>query len=222
MKQRHIEAVPAAPAHRREHAFTQENLPWLVNGALDAAAARRMNEHAAVCEQCRGDLERERGIAQLMGTTPVVELAPQAGLARLMSRIEARETQRERWSRWLRPLTGGHTQRPLVFTLAIQAVVIVMLAGVVVMKAADDEPPAVYATLSNAAAPVDGVALRVVLDPRLTLGDVRALLAPLDARIVDGPAENGLLTVQVPVDAPGAIHALRAQRGVLLAEIVAD
>ena len=223
MKERHVEAVRNEPGHEREHAFVRENLPWHVTDALDPLASRRVSAHLEVCAECRGDFEREGSIARTIGATPIVDLAPQAGLAKLMTRIEVREARRARFARLLRPLAGERAHRPLVFTVAIQAAVIVMLTGVVVSLSMRSGPPAAYRTLSNPASqPAAGATLRVVFDKQLTLADVHALLAPLDARIVAGPAANGLVTLQVPGAARDALVVLRAQPGVRLAEIVAE
>lgn len=224
MSERRVAAVRSEPRNEREHAFAREHLPWHVTASLDPLAARRVSEHIEVCAECRDDFECERSIARAIGATPGVDIAPQAGLAKLMTRIDAREARRARFARLLRPLAGERAHRPLVFTVAIQAAVIVMLTGVLVSLSLRRDPPAAYRTLSNPAArpAAAGATLRVVLDRQLTLAQVHALLAPLDARIVAGPAENGLVTLQVPGRAQEALLALRARPGVRFAEIVAE
>ena len=223
MNKQHIEAVPNTPGHLQEHAFTRENLPWQVNDSLDPLSARRVHEHLQVCDQCRDDLERERRIARAMAAAPAVDIAPQASLGKLMVRIESRETRRARFARLLRPLAGERAQRPLVFTVAIQAAVIVMLAGVVVSLSTRREVPGAYRTLSNPTAQASaGTTLRVVFDRQLTLAEIHSVLATIDAQIVAGPAANGLLTLQVRGGAQEAVLVLRTAPGVRFAEIAAE
>ncbi len=209
-----------------EHAFARENLAWHVTGVLDERDARRVAAHLATCADCRREVEEERALAAAIGATPVVDMAPQASFARLMSRIDAREARHDRIARWLRPLSGDRAQRPLVFTVAIQAAVIVMLTAVLAAVLLNDgDAPAEYRTLSNVQAgpAVQGPQLRVVVDDTLTLAELRALFVPLDAHIVDGPGANGILTIQVKgASAADAVRALRARAGVRLAEIVAE
>jgi hypothetical protein len=156
-----------------------------------------------------------------MRETGSVELAPQAGLAAVLGRIERRDG----WRRWiLRPvaaLFGDRGQRPLALAVAIQALVIVMLTGVlgIALRA---PPEADYRTLSTTpVAPADGTRLRVVLAESLTLGEVRELLEPWGGRIVAGPEGRGIYTVSITAPADEALRGLRAHGGVLLAERIA-
>jgi anti-sigma factor RsiW len=219
-----LSAVNGDPA--QDHAAVDELLTWYVNGTLEAAGIRRVESHLQACDACRERERAERGIAMLMQDAPVIEIAPQAGLASVLQRIERRVARRRRWLAPWRALTGDGTQRPLVLAVGIQAVVIVMLAaGVLWMKLAP--APGVYRTLSSpavgAGAAHPGAALvRVVLDDSMTLGELRRALSPWHSRIVAGPEARGIYTVSIEGETAAVLGALRATRGVRLAEVVAD
>lgn len=224
MSERNMKVVYGGSGYDAEHALVQEHLPWQAAGTLDSALERRVNAHLAECPQCRQALRRESVIVEAMRTTPMVDVAPQAGLAKVMVRIEQRNARRAWLGRWVHPLMGAREHRPLAFAVAAQALVIVVLAGALVVSLDRREPVANYHTLSNPAlATAAGEAtLRMVLDERVTVAQLHAMLAPLGGRIVSGPGQNGLFTLQVPGDARAAVRVLRAQPGVLLAEIVTE
>lgn len=226
MKSAQIDVVARTPA--LDHEFARAHLPWAVNATLDELAQRRVLEHAAQCAECGAALAQQRRLAAALQGAPVVELAPQAGLAKLMSRIDVREARRERLARLLRPLqrlAGERAHRPLVLIAASQAVVILLLTVVLLALSARPPTPAAYRTLGNApqGAPARVQQLRVVFDAQLTLAQIGSLLEPLHARIVDGPRfskAGGIVTLAVEGDSEAALRTLRAQAGVRFAELV--
>jgi anti-sigma factor RsiW len=209
----------------REHERIAPLLAWYVNGTLAPREAEQVAAHLSWCETCRDDVDAQDALMRAMRESPSVELAPQAGLAATMERIERREARRRLWSWPLRLLQAGGTARPLVFAVGIQAVVIVMLTTVLWVKLAP--PPAApggetFRTLSTpaAAASTDAIRLRLLLGDDMTLGALREALAPWHSRIVAGPEGRGIYTVAIDGDAETALAALRATPGVNLAERV--
>jgi hypothetical protein len=183
-------------------------------------------ELAAVKDDA-GAVRFERELARLMRESPTVELAPQAGLADVMRRIERREARR-RFLAWpWRAGLGPAAVRPLALAVGIQAVVIVMLTGVlwVGLRAR----PATYRTLSSpatftvapsvTAGPASSL-VRLVLADDMTLGELRTALMPWPSRIVDGPTARGIYTIAIDGNVGAALAALRSTPGVLLAEEV--
>jgi hypothetical protein len=210
----------AAVDSAEEHAFCSELLPWHASGSLDAIRARRVEAHLERCARCRADALREEAIVQAMSQPRGVELAPQAGLARVMERIEARESRRRLWSWPLRAAFGPGVQRPLVIALAIQALVIVMMTGVLTISLRD-APGSGYRTLSATVVdPAGASRVRIVFADELTMGDLRERLADIDAVIVAGPEGPGIYTLEVRGNLDDALGALRTQPGVRLVEPV--
>lgn len=211
-----------------EHEFAQEQLPWYVAGTLDAAATTRVRRHLADCSQCRDEYAREATLVDAMREGAVVDLAPQAGLARMMQRIQAHEARREHYTWLLQPWTGLRRLSSLQFTTAAQATAIILLVGV--LGAVIWRGPQVqeYRTLSNAGpvAASGAAQLRVVFDDGMSNAEIRGLLDHVDGQIIDGPADGGIYTIELrPArpqtdDADDAARWLRGNRGVRLAEVV--
>lgn len=218
-----LTAVQGDPAP--DHAALDELLTWYVNGTLDAAGVRRIERHLEVCEGCRERERAERAFARLMRAAPAVQIAPQAGLASVLERIDRREARRRLWLAPWRALTGAGMQAPLALTVGIQAIVIVMLTAVLWIKLA--ARPAEYRALSSPSSAAilvrPGTSLvRVVLDDRMTLAELRAALAPWHSRIVAGPEGHGIYTIAIEGEAGAVVGALRATHGVQFAEVVTD
>ena len=77
-------SVVAMPALRsllrfpRDHAYTQAHLSDYVDGELDPAGSRRVDEHVGMCPRCRKMLDQlVRTVAALASLRP----QPQPGLA---------------------------------------------------------------------------------------------------------------------------------------------
>ena len=219
------------PALDREHDFAQEQLPWYVNGTLDAVSARRIDEHRAACLQCQQAIAQEVRVAATLQAASVVELAPQATLGRVMARIDARESRRRGLARLLRPWSGLLQSRPLALTAALQAATIVVLLGVVGAMLWRGVPLQEYRALSNAAGPArPGTRqLRLVFDDTLTTAQIRTMLDHVSGRIVDGPASGGIFTIELQGaagtaadGADDAVNWLRSRPGVRLAEIIGE
>src|SRR6476660_8828048 len=72
-----------------EHARASELMVWKVNGRIDNADARWLDEHIERCAACRAELEVEQRVRDAIAREPTVEFAPQASFNRLWERIEA-------------------------------------------------------------------------------------------------------------------------------------
>jgi len=217
------------PSAEIDHDFAVGQLPWFLAQTLDAQTERRVREHVEGCARCREACAQETDWMAAMRAMPVVDLAPQAALSRLMQRIDAREQRRARFAWLLRPWTAVKNTRTLVLATAVQAAAIVSLVALVGVMLVREPVAKDYRTLSNPAPalPVDVPQLRLVFDDRLTSIEIRALLDQVNGRIVDGPGPQGIFTVALPRGAgqaddavQTAVQWLRARPGVRLAEIV--
>jgi hypothetical protein len=216
---------------RHIHATAVESLPWIANGSLSSPLAAGIAAHVDGCEECRRLLAFDTALTAAIREDTVVDYAPHTAFAKLTSRIDAFESRRRFWRRWLRPLRWLRTwsaERPLMTVVAVQAAAIMVLTAGLVLRGFD-RPPAEYRTLSlPAPAPsATGPLLHVVFDDELTAGGIRELLARLGGRVVAGPSDFGVFTVQLDAtatttlpsrDPSGAALWLRSQPGVLLAE----
>ncbi len=63
-------------------------LPWYVTGRLSPADLERVSSHLQRCAICRADLAHERRVQALLHSDTRIEYAPQAGLAKTLSRID--------------------------------------------------------------------------------------------------------------------------------------
>jgi len=169
------------------------------------------------------DLAWQRALRQAMAEPPPPLTDAEAGLKRLMRRIDEAEA-------GAAPAATGRTRRgggPLVPWLA--AAVVVEAIGLSVLGAGllwRDASPAAYQTLSAPAGEPAGVALRIVPAPTLRADELQALLRGLELQIVSGPNAAGAYGLALQARDAGAeqvaakVAALRAAPGMRLVEPV--
>lgn len=178
------------------HQKVQKLLPWAVLDKLHEGERKLVDEHCAMCAQCRDDLAWQR---KLQSVQPAAGASPdmEASLARLLPQLEPRQgAQGAGWMRW---------------ALAAQLLLIAGLSARLLVPA--DE----FQLLGANAA--DGANLVVVFRSETSEGRLRALLRANGAKVVDGPTEANawLLKVEAP-RLPAALAAMRADGAVELAE----
>lgn len=214
------------------HRQAWELLPWYVNGTLSGQDLDLVTGHLSSCAACAEEVARCRDLAVAVGAMSTVRTAPSAErLARLLARIDAIEAGggtggwRERVRRGidgLRELLQS-TPTPARWALAAQSALVVVLVATVAWQMAVSPP---YRTLASGADPVGRgrAQIRVVFAEDISEREMRAVLARVDGRIIDGPSTVGAYTVQVPVPAAASdqvtreLDLLRSQPKVRLAE----
>ena len=221
---------PATP-----HVRTLEALPWLVNGSADHPDLVEARAHLARCSECQEWHAFDHALAVHLGEAPVVDPAPHAAFARFNQRLDADESRRRWRRRWIAPLTAFGRRvsvRNMPLIVALQAVVIAGLGIAFVLRPVErDEPAATaeYRTLSSppeVAGTETSVRLRLVVEEGMTTHELTALLESVPARIVDGPNELGVFTIEVVAaggssaspDALALAKQLRSSPGVRFAE----
>lgn len=195
------------------HHPAEELLPWFVNGTLEEADDLLVARHLEECVQCRHEVDALRALRGSWAQGPA---APDPGpsFRRLRSRLTGMRSPAQ-----LQRLPQPSPRRPRLgwasFAIAAQLIVIVAL-GVLLFNAENSAP--LYRTLGPAGAGRQGTAA-VAFDPRTTAAEIHQILSSTETRIVDGPTTTGAYVLQLPAGRESAaIEALRAQRGIVLAE----
>lgn len=206
----------------QRHQRILELLPWYANGTLGETERRTVEEHAAQCERCREELEACRHLGEALRRTEVAAPTPHpARLARLMDRLDEAEGSS------LPARLGGllaATPKPVRWALAGQFAALLLLAAGLAWMPPPPPPAAEFRTLSDAAAPITGVQVRVVFAEEATERQIRDVLLGIGGRIAGGPSPLGAYTVELPEGRdplPIVLQHLRSRPEVRFAEPVA-
>lgn len=191
-----------------EHCWAEQALPWRVNGTMSAADAARLDVHLRDCEQCRRDLETELSLARRLAAGPVVDYTPQAGLSRMLQRLDGAPphdaaTHAGWWGRLRRRARDRDAHSTLGRAFALQSAVLAVLGLTVAWQVLRPASPPEYRTLAAPAATATAAAqLQIVFADDATAGEMRALLDRVGGRIVSGPSRAGVFLVALRGGAP--------------------
>jgi anti-sigma factor RsiW len=184
-----------------EHQRASELLPWYVNATLSRQEMVLVEAHLATCPECRQDLEICRGLSAAVRSTAAAEekqwAATPVKVARVLNRLPRERGTRSREKGLLPDLFSWlpDTPRAARFALAAQALAVVALAAVLLLRA----PSPAYETLSRpqSANAAQRARLHVVFAPEVTESALRQMLQGIGAVIVDGPSPAGVYTVEL-------------------------
>jgi hypothetical protein len=190
-----------------------EAMPWVLQGSAAQEQSDWLMHHLAQCDACRVEFEQQSRLRLALSLPAEVELDPNAGLERLMARLDQPDVedpaQPERASAWL--------SRALVAAVLVQAIGI----GILGAKLWSEHPAPVYRTLSQDVVPVARGGIHVVPDASMKLADWDALLRTLELQVIGGPNDVGAYTVVATGEsAQETLKRLRATHGIRLAEPV--
>lgn len=210
--------------NERAHLHASELLPWLVNGTLSSAERVHVEAHLSGCQSCRDELARQRSLHAEMTAREVEGPLPEAGLARLLQRVDeaGRQTPRAAAAPRGRETSRTHWAK-IAYGLA--AMLLLETGGLAVLSTQSEvgDHAAAYRTLSTPDASMSRATIRLVVDASMPAGRLQSLLVPLHLQIVAGPTENGVYSIG-PVSSRGDIDrqvdALRAASGVRFVEPV--
>lgn len=188
-----------------------EAMPWVLQDSAPQEQSAWLTEHLAQCEACREEFAQQSQLRLALALPTDVQLDPEAGLKRLLNRIddEAQET-------------ATHVRTGTWFTRALVAAVLVQALGIGVLgvKLWSEDAAQPYRTLSNPAQTAMPGAIHVVPDANMKLADWNGLLHSLQLQVIGGPNDVGAYTV-VPAHAASTqdtLQQLRAMHGIRLAE----
>ncbi|HWJ34290.1 MAG TPA: zf-HC2 domain-containing protein [Steroidobacteraceae bacterium] len=207
---------------RKEHQETWEILPWYVNGRLDERDREGVDAHLHTCAACRIELKEQQRIYQAMTADGNVEHMPAAAFKRLQQRLDADSAIPPRSAALaaLRPLGRPPWQGLMAASVAVMAIALALIGGVLWKQAQRHTAPADYYTVTTATPhPADEV-IRAVFAPTITLSELQALLADTHLKIVAGPTEAGVYSLAMTSSQPVALSLkrLREQSSVRFAE----
>jgi len=196
------------------HMQVWDLLPWYVNGTLDENEQRLVKAHLLHCRRCHTELSRCQNTVRAVHRDREQSWQQKPDqLDRLFQQIDQLESVnsstgqsgrngfRLHFSRlyeWLE----GNLSLPR-WSLAVPAALAMALTAVLVFQSAPRES-AVYGTLTSpgAALDVQQQRLQIIFSPDSTTSEITRLLQSLDveARIIDGPTEQGRFTVAITAD----------------------
>jgi anti-sigma factor RsiW len=193
-------------------------MPWVIRGDAPAAQDEWLQTHLAGCHACREEFAQQERLREALSLPSDLPLDADAGLARLMARIDEDEA-RPPVARRL--ASSGWLVRGLVAAVLVQAIGI----GVLGIKLRGETPPApVYRTLSQEEAPAAAGSLRVVPQSTMKVAEWNKVLQDLHLHVTGGPNDVGAYTL-VSEDGKAAsdetLKRLRATQGIRFAEPVA-
>ena len=193
-----------------------EMMPWVLQNNATQEQGAWLMEHLAQCTACRTEFTQQQRLQQAMSLPAQIELDAEAGLQRLLGRLDAPMAEEPKPLR-----AGGWLPRALAAAVLIQAIGI----GALGLKVWSTGDHATYRTLSQEEpSPAAIGAIRIVPDASMTLADWNALLHSLQLQVVGGPNAVGAYTVEpagAKANQPNTLQQLRATRGIRLAEPVA-
>lgn len=199
----------------RDCARAWEAMPWVLQGSAPPEQSAWLTDHLAHCASCRAEFAQQTRLRHAMSLPTDIPLDANAGLKRLLGRLDAPDIQdAPRQAR-----SGPWLTRALAAAVLIQAIGI----GALGMRLWSENPNPSYRTLSQTAPSAPAGAIHVVPDTNMKLADWNELLRTLRLQVVGGPNDVGAYTV---VSAgPGSseqstLQQLRATHGIRLAEPV--
>ena len=191
-----------------------ELMPWVLQATAPQEQGAWLMQHLARCESCSAEYARQSRLRCALSLPADVPVDAEAGLKRLLERIDAPEREAPPSRRW------SDNCLAMVLTAAVLAQAIGI--GVLGVRSWTNQAPP-YRTLSRPAALEPAGAMRVVPAPSMSLSDWDRLLNDFGLRVVDGPNAVGAYTV-VPKGSPAEsarlLKELRASRSIRLAEPV--
>jgi len=220
---------------RTGHEEAWDLLPWYVNGTLEEAERREVEDHVGACGICREEVRYCRAFGELAREDGDLAVSPGDGLERLRRRAASAPEGRAEVRRTSSPRRLGpwrRTPTPMRWLLAAQLAGLLLLGGLLAasVPAPTGGPvpsaPA-FRTLSDPEA-IPGFEpgtplLRIVFSEQTREREMRGALISIGGRIVAGPSPTGVYTVAVAPedDVPRVLETLRSFQQVLFAEAAA-
>ena len=222
------------------HLCATRQIPWYVNGTLDAAEASRLRAHLDACAQCRGDYEAQARLFAAMQADSTLVFAAEPSFQKLMARIGTDED--AGWPVAGRSVPAAEMPAPkATASRRVSGGGLRWLAAAAVLEGLGlgygawawhthvARPGPAYVTLTAADPSYrDSPRIRIVFRSGLSVQGLGAILHGADAHIIDGPTDSNVYTLGFtggdvrPGIVERRIAALRANADVLFAEPLGD
>jgi hypothetical protein len=200
-----------------------EWLPWYVNGTLNAKDRAAMDAYLAKSSLARDEVQYYEQMAATMQRR-AENIPADVGLAQTLQRIKvspktqaAPPTTRRAEPdtdepNWFQRLLGGGWMKPALGC----AMAVIVAQGVLLVQQRDEAivyrgNAATSTTKTSTGVKAEAAYLRVVFKPNATEGELRLLLAGIDAWIAGGPGQAGEYYLRfTPDQVQGAMEQLKA------------
>lgn len=196
-----------------------EAMPDALQDALTPRQREWLDGHLAGCDGCRVQFAQQQRLQRAMSLPSRVQVDMEAGLQRLLARIDAPDIAPAVVGAPAR--TTGWAGRALVAAVLVQAIGLGAMGAKLWSIGPAPAPEPAYSTLSNATAPLPAGAIRLVPDPAIAVADWDALLQANGLQVVAGPNAVGAYTVVPLEDTDGnaaLLQRLRASPAIRMAE----
>lgn len=173
-------------------------LPWYVNGTLDVATHRALDQEIAQSPSLRSEVTWLQLVRSQIREQPLTEIAQRsesAGLDTLMALVHGEQSGKvlplpSRITRWV----SGARRFPLSMGVAAA---LVLTQAVIIGTLLDQPAQDPLRTLSGGTV-AGGQLLQITFKPLATETQIRALLSSVQGEIVAGPGALGVYAVRVP------------------------
>lgn len=205
---------------RVDHAEAWAAIPWCVAGTASDVEQARVQQHVQGCPACRQEWAQQERIRDGLQLQGAPEIDADAGLARLLARIEADPLEQQP-----RPAAMADPRRPQatwVRVLAVASVVQAVALGVLASLWWQRADEAGYGTLSQADARPAAPWGQLVVQPETPVAELQALLAANGLRVAGLGGGSRVIALESEpgreVADAAVLQQLRAHPRVLLAE----
>ncbi len=216
------------------HQRALEQIPWYVNGTLEASEAAELGAHLEGCAPCRRDHEAQQRLFDAMQADSTLVFAAEPSFKKLMARIGTHEDAGELSAGGPAPvMASANTPAPRrrfagTARWLAAAVVVEGLGlgyGAWAWHAHSAAAAAAYVTLTSPQPSYrDSPRVRIVFRSGLSVAGLGTILHAAGAHIIDGPTDANVYTLGfagaevTPVIVQRRVAALRASADVLFAE----
>lgn len=166
---------------RVDHAEAWAAIPWCVAGTAGDLEQARVRQHLQGCSACREEWAQQERIRDGLQLQGAPEIDAEAGLARLLARIEADPLEQQ--PRPAAAADGRRAQASWVRVLAVASVLQAVALGVLASLWWQRADEAGYATLSQAEARPAAPWGQLVVQPETPMVELQALLADNGLRV---------------------------------------